>query len=216
MTKPLPHLQFAVLAVLSAAPLAGRELRTRLSELGIVKSGPAFYRLMARLEESGLVTGWYEREVVDGQAVRERLYRVTPLGLRARTRPKTSTGRSSRPTRTGRRPMRDPHDHWALVAAGRLLPRTVRVLVFEPLCSELIRGFQLGDQTGWARSRLVAQITRAFLESILFGFPRYFREPGRATRLGRLALLLGGGVFGVLVLLLAPWITYLVKAGAAP
>lgn len=82
--KPLPHLQFAVLAILSTAPLAGQELRVRLSDLGVAKSGPAFYRLMARLEEAGLVAGWYEQEVIAGQALRERRYRVTSSGLRAR------------------------------------------------------------------------------------------------------------------------------------
>ena len=84
MKKPLPHLQFAVLGVLSAAPLAGRELRARLAELGVSKSGPAFYRLMARLEESGFVAGWYEQEVVGSQAFRERRYRVTASGMTAR------------------------------------------------------------------------------------------------------------------------------------
>ncbi len=50
------------------------------------KSGPAFYRLMARLEESELVKGWYEHEVVEGQMLRERLYRATAEGRMARDR----------------------------------------------------------------------------------------------------------------------------------
>ena len=84
--KPLPHLQFAVLGVLGAGDLPGREIRAQLDSLGVEKSGPSFYRLMARLEESGLVDGWYEHEVVRGQILRERLYRSTAAGRRARDR----------------------------------------------------------------------------------------------------------------------------------
>jgi len=81
---PLPHLQFAVLGVLSATSMAGRELRDELAKLGVKKQGPAFYRLMARLEESGLVRGWYEQEVVAGQVLRERRYEATVRGRTAR------------------------------------------------------------------------------------------------------------------------------------
>ncbi len=78
--SPLPHLQFAVLGVLGAGDLPGREIRSELGQLGVDKSGPAFYRLMARLEESGLVEGRYEQEVVSGQMLRERRYRATAEG----------------------------------------------------------------------------------------------------------------------------------------
>ena len=83
---PLPHLQFAVLGVLGTGNLSGREVRAQLERLGVEKSGPAFYRLMARLEESELVEGWYEHEVVEGQMLRERLYRATAEGRMARDR----------------------------------------------------------------------------------------------------------------------------------
>lgn len=84
--KPLPHLQFAVLGVLGAGDLPGREIRAQLDRLGVEKSGPTFYRLMARLEESGFVEGWYQHEVVEGQILRERLYRATAEGRTARNR----------------------------------------------------------------------------------------------------------------------------------
>ena len=64
--RPLPHLQFAVLAALGSTKRAGREIREELRALDLKKSGPAFYRLMTRLEEAGFVEGWYEQEVVDG------------------------------------------------------------------------------------------------------------------------------------------------------
>ncbi len=53
----LSHLQFAVLEVLGAAQMSGKDLRTGLSELGLKKSGPAFYQMMARLEEAKFVEG---------------------------------------------------------------------------------------------------------------------------------------------------------------
>jgi DNA-binding PadR family transcriptional regulator len=84
--KPLPSLQFAVLGVLGSRDLPGRDVRAQLNRLGVEKSRPAFYRLMARLEESGLIMGWYEHEVVNGQMLRERLYRATAEGRLARNR----------------------------------------------------------------------------------------------------------------------------------
>jgi len=54
-----------------------------LSEFGVRKSGPAFYQLMSRLEDAGLVTGSYHQEIIDGQIIRERHYRITAEGTRA-------------------------------------------------------------------------------------------------------------------------------------
>ena len=79
----LTHLQFLVIGLLLETPSSGRDLRSRLRAHGARKSGPAFYQLMARLEESGVVDGRYEQVIVDGQPVRERHYRVAPAGKRA-------------------------------------------------------------------------------------------------------------------------------------
>jgi DNA-binding PadR family transcriptional regulator len=79
----LSHLQFAVLDVLGAAVKRGKDLRTGLSELGIKKSGPSFYQMMARLEEAKCVEGWYNQEIVEGQIIKERQYRITGNGVRA-------------------------------------------------------------------------------------------------------------------------------------
>jgi hypothetical protein len=38
---------------------------------------------MARLENAALVSGWYTQEVIDGQMIKERHYRVTPAGTAA-------------------------------------------------------------------------------------------------------------------------------------
>lgn len=76
----LTHLQFLVLTELRASPSTGRQLRAGLREHGARKSGPAFYQLMARIEDAGLVEGWYEQRLVDGQKVRERHYRISANG----------------------------------------------------------------------------------------------------------------------------------------
>lgn len=83
---PLPditHLQFLVLTVLGGQQRSGREVRDGLREEKVRKSAPAFYQLMARLEEAKLVKGWYEREEIDGLIVRQRWYKVTASGVRA-------------------------------------------------------------------------------------------------------------------------------------
>ncbi|NKB90489.1 MAG: hypothetical protein GKS06_19960 [Acidobacteria bacterium] len=84
MSQPLPHLQFAVLGILGGDRLSGRDVRERLGDLGVARGLTAFYRLMSRLEESGMVKGRYEQEVIDGQIVRERVYNATAAGRRAR------------------------------------------------------------------------------------------------------------------------------------
>jgi hypothetical protein len=79
----LSHLQFAVLEVLGAGVMAGKNIRAGLAEQRIRKSGPAFYQMMARLEEAKMVEGWYNQEVIDGQIIKERNYRITGEGARA-------------------------------------------------------------------------------------------------------------------------------------
>ena len=77
----LTHLQFAIVDVLGPREKSGRELRQGLRERGIRKSGPAFYQLMARLEEAGVVKGRYDQKIV-----KERRYKITGSGVRARER----------------------------------------------------------------------------------------------------------------------------------
>jgi len=87
MSEKLPelsHLQFAVLNVLGSSTISGKELRKALAdEHGLKKSGPAFYQMMARLEEAKFVKGWYEQQVIDGQIIKERNYEITANGVRA-------------------------------------------------------------------------------------------------------------------------------------
>ena len=79
----ITHLQFLVLAMLLEDPRAGRDIRADLARHGVRRTAPAFYQMMARLEDASLVEGWYDQRVVDGQLIKERHYRVRPAGLRA-------------------------------------------------------------------------------------------------------------------------------------
>ena len=80
----ITHLQFLVLEALSVDEQAGRELRALLSSVGVRNSGPAFYQMMARLEEAGLVDGLVRsRKSSRGRTLKERRYRLTRAGLRA-------------------------------------------------------------------------------------------------------------------------------------
>lgn len=83
---PLPdlsHLQFIVLAQLLGAERSGRQIRGVLKRYRVRQSGPAFYQMMARMEKAGLAEGWYTQDVVDGQVIKERHYRLTEAGAAA-------------------------------------------------------------------------------------------------------------------------------------
>jgi DNA-binding PadR family transcriptional regulator len=79
----LTALQFLILSALLDHDRSGRDLRAVLEEHGVLKSSPAFYQLMARLEDGKLVEGRYEPKVVDGHTVKERFYHITATGLSA-------------------------------------------------------------------------------------------------------------------------------------
>ena len=79
----LSHLQFLVVGTLRGKRMPGRTIRERLRSFGVSKSGPAFYQLMARLEDAGLVEGTYHQQIVDSQIIRERHYTLTAKGVRA-------------------------------------------------------------------------------------------------------------------------------------
>jgi len=79
----ITHLQFLVLGLLRHQPQAGRDIRAELRRHGVRRTAPAFYQMMARLEDAGLVDGWYDQKVVEGQLIKERHYRLRPAGGRA-------------------------------------------------------------------------------------------------------------------------------------
>lgn len=76
----ITHLQFLVLAVLKAGSRTGHAVRKALARHGVKRSGPAFYQMMARLEDAGLVDGEYDQKIVEGQIIKERRYTLTSRG----------------------------------------------------------------------------------------------------------------------------------------
>lgn len=83
---PLPtitHLQFLVLSALLEGELSGRQLRDALKKQGAKKTLAAFYQLMARLEDAGLVTSRSETGRVEGVTITTRYYTITASGERA-------------------------------------------------------------------------------------------------------------------------------------
>ena len=84
MTLPrLTHLQFLVITMLKAGAARGRDVRAQLKHVGVRQSGPAFYQMMAVLEDAGYLAGWYEQQVIDGQIIRERHYKILAPGKKA-------------------------------------------------------------------------------------------------------------------------------------
>ncbi len=76
----LTHLQFLVLSILRSGPRTGRQVRKALARHGIRRSAPAFYQMMARLEDAAFVDGEYDQKVVDGQIIKERRYTLSARG----------------------------------------------------------------------------------------------------------------------------------------
>src|SRR5688572_8759241 len=79
----LTHLQFLVLLIIGGIERPGRYVREKLAEEGQRTSLPAFYQMMARLEEAKYIKTSTRQLDIDGQKVQERWYKVTAAGLRA-------------------------------------------------------------------------------------------------------------------------------------
>lgn len=77
-----------VLRILAECRRTGRGLRNRLNAgkgwwFRVVQNNSAdFYQMMARLEDGGLVAGWYETKTVCGYQIPVRWYALTPHGDR--------------------------------------------------------------------------------------------------------------------------------------
>jgi DNA-binding PadR family transcriptional regulator len=76
----LTHLQFLVLSILRTGPRAGRQVRKALARHGVQRTAPAFYQMMARLEDAAFVDGEYDQKIVDGQIIKERRYTLSAKG----------------------------------------------------------------------------------------------------------------------------------------
>jgi len=80
---PLTHLQFLILSALLAGDQSGKALRRELAQHGVRRTAAAFYQMMARIEDANWVAGSYIQQIVDGQIIKERSYRLTATGERA-------------------------------------------------------------------------------------------------------------------------------------
>ena len=76
----LTHLQFLVLGILRSGHRTGRHVRRALARHGVRRTAPAFYQMMARLEDARYVSGEYDQKIVDGQIIKERRYTLQPKG----------------------------------------------------------------------------------------------------------------------------------------
>ena len=76
----LTHLQFLVLGILRGGTRTGRHIRRVLAKHGITRTAPAFYQMMARLEDAAFVAGEYDQKIVAGQMIKERRYTLTATG----------------------------------------------------------------------------------------------------------------------------------------
>ena len=79
----ISHVQFFTLESLMVCPLPGKELRSELHEVGWARSQPTFHELTKRLEERGLIRGFYVRKFVGFFSIRERHFEITVAGVRA-------------------------------------------------------------------------------------------------------------------------------------
>ena len=82
----LSNHQFAILSIIRASEVRGKEIRDHLKKLKISKiskSGPAFYQLMSRMEEAGLVSSKFDQRIIDGQIIKEKKYKIKAKGARS-------------------------------------------------------------------------------------------------------------------------------------
>ena len=86
----LTHLQCLVLGLLADGEVSWQTIRTGLGRHAMRKTGPAFYQVMARLEDAALVRGRYDQKVIDGQIKKERRYKLTGKGSKAWEATRTS------------------------------------------------------------------------------------------------------------------------------
>jgi hypothetical protein len=72
---PMDVLCKSIHEALGNGEMSGRDLRAYVVERVGPIGAPAFYALMADLEEAGMVQRWDVEKVVGGQTIRERWYR---------------------------------------------------------------------------------------------------------------------------------------------
>ncbi|MEE8147860.1 MAG: hypothetical protein V3T24_09670 [Longimicrobiales bacterium] len=88
---------------------------------------------------------------------------------------------------------------------GRALPRSLRELMYQPLCDDLWRAHVTAAVR---RGRLVLwfRFAGCFAASVGYSMPRYFVERDRMTLLGRSLFVLAAAALVLAIVTLTPWI----------
>jgi DNA-binding PadR family transcriptional regulator len=72
-----------ILSILDRGERSGRRTRQCLDQCGYRMSGPDFYGITARMEDDGLIEGWYVSRMIDGHKTMQRFHRITDKGRKA-------------------------------------------------------------------------------------------------------------------------------------
>ena len=92
---------------------------------------------------------------------------------------------------------------------GRLLPVSLRELMYEPLCDDIWRAHVTETARG-GRLGLWFRFAGGFAASVGYSLPRYFVERDRVTVLGKAAFVMAAGGTVLVIVALTPWIMFLV------
>ena len=72
-----------ILEILNRGERAGRRTRQSLDQNGYGMNPAVFYQTCARMEDDGLIEGWYVSRAIDGNKVMQRFHRITDKGRKA-------------------------------------------------------------------------------------------------------------------------------------
>ena len=96
---------------------------------------------------------------------------------------------------------------------GRMLPRSIRELVFEPACLDLwLRSArEIHHERRGCRAKMWLTFSTYLIAAGCYGVPRYIVDGGRTTRFGRVLKLFAISVGVVLLIMLLPWVIDLTR-----
>ncbi|NKB90490.1 MAG: hypothetical protein GKS06_19965 [Acidobacteria bacterium] len=83
--------------------------------------------------------------------------------------------------------------------------------MFEPLCAELWRDRVAAGRGAGPRVLFWGRIAGNFVGTLFLSWPRYFRDQGRFTRLGKATVLAAGAVTALFVAALVDWAIFVVR-----
>lgn len=69
-----------LLLLLEPGERSGRSSRESMNQCGYKMNGTSFYQMCARLEDDGLIEGWYTGKTVNNVKIMQRWHRITDKG----------------------------------------------------------------------------------------------------------------------------------------